>query len=345
MREGPRAALDLPAEPRARVGLDRPALAVGLVVDAAAPVAADRHRAVAAVVARAPGHGLGRVDRQMAGVDPEPIAMRVAVAEEPGLQHAIGRGSDAGHEGARIEARVLGLGEVVVGRSVERQLADLDQRVVGVGPDLGQIEGVEAIGLGVRVRHDLDLQRPRGALAALDRLVHVDVVVARVLAAELGRLRVGQAADALIGLEVELDPRALAGRVDPLEGVRAEAVHVAQAGRDPAITEEPHELVGGLGRVGEEAPDVVGLLPVGVGIGLLRVDEVGELDAVADEEDRRVVADQIPVRVFGVELDREAPRITNAVGRAARAGHRREAGEHLRRLAELREHLHRRPLG
>jgi hypothetical protein len=36
------------------------------------------------------------------------------------------------------------------------------------------------------------------------------------------------------------------------------------------------------------------------------VDEVAELVGVADEEYRRVVADQVPVALVGVELDREA---------------------------------------
>src|SRR3977135_2940806 len=81
----------------------------------------------------------------------------------------------------------------------------------------------------------------------------------------------------LIGFEWVLHPKDLAPGVDPLEGVRAEAVEIAIAGRNAAIAEQPGELMRGLGRAGEEIPRVVGLLHVGERIALLRMDEVGEL--------------------------------------------------------------------
>ena len=57
-------------------------------------------------------------------------------------------------------------------------------------------------------------------------------------------------------------------------------------------------------------------LPVRVRLG--GVDDVGELDAVLDEEDRHVVADKVEVALSGVELDREAADVADRVGRAAR---------------------------
>ena len=45
------------------------------------------------------------------------------------------------------------------------------------------------------------------------------------------------------------------------------------------------------------------------------MDEIGEFQRVADEEDRRVVADQVVVAVIGVELDREAARVTDRLRR------------------------------
>ena len=154
---------------------------------------------------------------------------------------------------------------------------------------------------------------------------------------QLGRLGRVEAPDALVGLEVVLDPHGLAVGVDPLVGVRAEPVHVAVRGGDAAVAEQPGEHVGGLGRVGEEVPDVVRLLMVGEGIGLLGVDEVGELQRVADEEDRGVVADQVVVPVLGVELEGEAARVADGVGRSPAAGHRREADEGLGLLPDLAE--------
>ena len=70
----------------------------------------------------------------------------------------------------------------------------------------------------------------------------------------------------------------------------------------------------------------LGDLPVRLGFG--GVDEVGELDAVLDEEHRHVVADQIPVAFARVEADREAADIPGGVRGASRAGHRGEPDEH-----------------
>jgi hypothetical protein len=63
------------------------------------------------------------------------------------------------------------------------------------------------------------------------------------------------------------------------------------------------------------------------------VDEVGELDGVLDEEHRDVVADEIPVALLGVELDREAAHVAGRVDAARAAGHGGEAGEDRRLLA------------
>ncbi|MNP01759.1 hypothetical protein D3C76_935860 [compost metagenome] len=50
---------------------------------------------------------------------------------------------------------------------------------------------------------------------------------------------------------------------------------------------------------------------------LLSVDKVRELEWVANEEYRRVVANNVPVAFFGIELQREATRITFGVCRTA----------------------------
>jgi len=86
-----------------------------------------------------------------------------------------------------------------------------------------------------------------------------------------------------------------------------------------------------------EVPVVVGAAQVGARVALDGVVEVGELERVAEEEDRRVVADQVPVALFGIELDGEAADVPLGVGRSALARHRREADEDRRLLAGLRE--------
>jgi len=70
--------------------------------------------------------------------------------------------------------------------------------------------------------------------------------------------------------------------------------------------EVPERVVGGLG-----------LRDLTIGLGLGRVDQVGELDPVLDEEDGDVVADEVEDPLLRVELRREAPHVAHGVGRAA----------------------------
>src|ERR1700694_2320589 len=67
------------------------------------------------------------------------------------------------------------------------------------------------------------------------------------------------------------------------------------------------------------------------------MDEVGELDCIADEEDRQVVADQVPVSLIRIELNCKAARIAGRLGRTAEIHHRREPHEDRSLLAGRRE--------
>ena len=125
-----------------------------------------------------------------------------------------------------------------------------------------------------------------------------------------------------------LDPEGLAVRIDPGEGVAPEAIHVAVGpGRAPIRHQDRH-LMSAFGRERPEVPLHLVVAHPGVGQSLLGVDEVLELGGITDEEHRRVVADQVAVSVFGVELERKSPRVTDRVGVAELAGDGGEAQEH-----------------
>ena len=79
-----------------------------------------------------------------------------------------------------------------------------------------------------------------------------------------------------------------------------------------------------------EVPLHVVVAGMGVGSPLLAVDEVLELLRVPDEEDRRVVADQVVVALVGVELDREPARVARGVRAAELASHGREPDQQVR---------------
>ena len=74
-----------------------------------------------------------------------------------------------------------------------------------------------------------------------------------------------------------------------------------------------------------------------VGQALLRADEVWEFDAVTDEENRRIVADNIVVPFAGVELQSEAAYITPSVRRPQFSRDRRETSQHLCLDTRLKE--------
>jgi hypothetical protein len=59
------------------------------------------------------------------------------------------------------------------GLRVEYHGADLVQRVIAMRPDLGQVEGVEAVRLGIGIRHDLYRQRPAWIVAAGNRFEQI----------------------------------------------------------------------------------------------------------------------------------------------------------------------------
>ena len=86
--------------------------------------------------------------------------------------------------------------------------------------------------------------------------------------------------------------------------------------------------MGGLGAEGPEVPLHGVAAQAGRVFPTLRVDEVRELDGVPDEEDRRVVADEVVVALFGVELQSEATRVSPGVRRALLAGDGGEPCQH-----------------
>ena len=195
------------------------------------------------------------------------------------------------------ECGLLYFREIVVGIAVELHHADLDQRIVGLRPYLGQVERIMLVGPGLRLGHHLDRQRRSRKIAALDRLEQIAPMALAIVGDDRRGFFVGEILDALLRAEVEFDPDALIGGVDHREGVAAEAMHVAEASRDATIGHDDGDLVQRLGQQRPEVPIVVGAPEAGARIALDRVVEVGEAQRIAEEEDRRVVADDVPSSV------------------------------------------------
>lgn len=198
-------------------------------------------------------------------------------------------------------------------------------------------------GVGLFLREQLHAQLPGRVVAGLDGLEQVAAVVVVVGGLQLQGLVPDGGLDAQLGPPVEFHEGAFALRIDQPEAVHAKALDHAQAARDGAVAHDPHDHVHGLGHEGDEVPERVvrrgSLWKAPVRLHLHGMDQVGKLHGVLDEEHRNVVADQIPVALFGIELDGEAAHVPRGVHRACAAGHGGKAHEDRHLLAGFGQHL------
>src|ERR1035437_8221821 len=116
----------------------------------------------------------------------------------------------------------------------------------------------------------------------------------------------------------------------------------AQRTRYCAVRHYPHHRMHGFRRERNEIPERVvrarRLRKAAVGFHLDGMDEVGEFNGVLDEENRNVVADQVPVALLGVKLDGEPAYVTRRIDRTRTACDGRYASKHGRLLAHLGEY-------
>ena len=211
-----------------------------------------------------------------------------------------------------------------------------------LGHQLGRVQQVDPLErlLGV-VLEGLDAQLPLGVGAGLDGVGQVATVEVRIESREELGLLPDEGVHALDRLPVELDQGRLAGLVHAPEGVHPEPLHRPVGPRDAPVGHVPDGVVLGLGVQGDEVPErVVRALCLGdlaVRMGLGRVDDIGKLDPVLDEEDGHVVADQVEGALVGVELGGEATGVPDGVRGPTGAEHRREADEDRRLLSLSQE--------
>ncbi len=121
------------------VGLLLPlAEAIGFVVRQAAVVAVGASLSVALV---AVNRATRTVDRDLAEVHAQAVALRVGVIEQTGLQHFIQARADTWNEVARCEGGLFHIGEEVFGIAVQLEFAHFNQRIVFFGQTLVKSNG------------------------------------------------------------------------------------------------------------------------------------------------------------------------------------------------------------
>jgi len=272
----------------------------------------------------------GRVDRDLVEIGrAQPRLLRVEVGEESALQQRIVAEIDAGDDVRRQEGDLLGLGEEIVDVAVERHAADDLDGDIFLGDQLGRIEHVVRLLLRKGFVKDLHAQIPRREVARVDRLEQVAAVEIGIGARDLDRFVPCRRLDAEHRFPVEFDEFPLAFFIDEAEGVDAEPLDHAQAARDRTVGHRPHDHVHRLGHQPDEIPESVvrarRLRIAAVGLHLDAMNEVGKFHRVLNEEDRNVVAHEIPVAAIRIELDRKAAHVARGVDRARAAGNGRES--------------------
>ena len=186
-------------------------------------------------------------------------------------------------------------------------------------PDFGGVEGVVVKLRDVFRFEELHVQIPLWQVSGANVGVKV---LRRVIEVGGRRLLSAQRFHALLAFPVKFGEHHLALGIDELEGVHTEAVHLAVARWCPKIGIEVGKHVRRLRNVREEVEEPVGVLDVAHRRRLQRMDHVGEFDRVADEENREVVADEIPIALISVELCGEAAGIAQRLGGTLGVDHR-----------------------
>ena len=88
------------------------------------------------------------------------MAVGVWVGEKPSLKNPIVGGLDTWDKVSWRKCNLLNLREKIVRVPIKNHFSYWNKREVSVRPNLGYIEDIEAIGLSLGFRHDLDVPSP-----------------------------------------------------------------------------------------------------------------------------------------------------------------------------------------
>lgn len=189
-------------------------------------------------------------------------------------------------------------------------------------PHLRQVEGIVLVRAGLLLAHDLDAECPARKVARLKSLVKVALVAFAIIADDVRGFTVRQIVDTLLTAEMKFYPYTFVCLVDEAECVRAETVHGAIGLRCASIAHHDCDLMQRLWQQTPEIPIVIGTTHACPRVSFDGVIEIRKTQRITEKEDRRIVADDVPVSFLGVELDRETADVPLGVSRTALSGNR-----------------------
>src|ERR1700676_478244 len=129
----------------------------------------------------------------------------------------------------------------------------------------------------------------------------------RIGAVDLHRLVPEHGLETKLRFPMKFDEGRFVLGIDEAKGVNAETFHKPERSRDRAIRHHPHDHVHAFRSETDEIPEIVvrglRLRKGAVRLLLHRVNDVWKLDRILNEEDRDIIADDVPVAFLGVKLD------------------------------------------
>jgi hypothetical protein len=253
------------------------------------------------------------VDGDLIVVSSKSVSLSVGVREETTLEHLVERSFNSGNQVRRRESGLFSFSVVVFGVAVKDQLTNINQRVVAVGPDLGNIVDIESVVCGVSDGHDLNLEGPWREITISNSIM--EVVGGKILIFNWhgGSFGGSPVLNSLVSLEMFFDEEGFSIFIDPFESVGRITIHVGVTNGVSTLGHEDSDLMESLGTVRPEIPLHVGVVGVGDRVSFLGVDEVRELNRVLNEKDGSVVTDHIVVSILSVEFDGKSSGITVTV--------------------------------
>src|SRR5262245_60959 len=273
----------------------------------------------------------------MIEVHTQAIALGISIREQAALEHLVRREADSGNHVGRGEGGLLHLCEVVFWIPIELHHAHFDQWVISLVPDFRHIKRIVRVCLGLFRCHDLDEERPTRKISTFNGLEEIAAVALPISGHQRRRRFVREIFNTLLGAEVELHPRAFVLGIDHREGVTSEAMHMPEGLWNSAVGHHDCDLMKCLWKKCPEVPVILRAPKTSAGVALDRVVEVSKTERIAEKKDWRIVSNDIPIAVLGVELERSPADITLRIGCPALPSDGRKAREQRRLFSNLRK--------
>lgn len=199
---------------------------VRLIVGSASLIAINGSRTVSLVVSKS--SFVWAVNGDLIEVGSESMAMSIRVGEKSALKHLVIGGFNSWHHVGGSESALLNFSEIVVGDLVKDQLANWDERVVGLRNGLGHIIDVVLVALTLFLGNELNIPGPRWEISFGNVIIEILDSIILVCSRDLISLFGSEILDSLVSLEVIFHKENLALLVHPFIGVGTITMHMSE---------------------------------------------------------------------------------------------------------------------